>query len=161
MNIQTENIEQQTFNKLLEVPHELFVTRKVHFNAAHRLFNPLLSDEENEVIFGTCNNLYGHGHNYQLEITLKGIVNPKTGYVFDLKILDELIETHITSKVDHKHLNFDVDFLKNLNPTAEILAISFWNIMKDKIAILADNDVSLFEVKVFESERNFVCYRGA
>jgi 6-pyruvoyltetrahydropterin/6-carboxytetrahydropterin synthase len=160
VNITAKKNEQEDYNELINTPHILYVTRKAHFNAAHRLNNPNLSDRENEALFGTCNNLYGHGHNYEIEITLKGPVNEKTGYVFDLKILDELIEKYITSKVDHKHLNYDVDFLKNLNPSAEILAISFWNILNKKIEATAHTRATLYEVKVYESERNFVSYRG-
>lgn len=133
----------------------VYVTRKMHFSAAHRLFNPTFSHEKNEQIFDKCNNPMGHGHNYTMEVTVKGIPDPQTGYVIDLKLLRDLIEEHIIEHVDHKHLNHDVAFLKGIIPTAENLAIRFWSILEPKIAT-----GSLHSIKLYESDANFVEYFG-
>lgn len=119
------------------------------------MFNPKFSDEKNAAIFGLCNNPNGHGHNYVMEVTLRGEVCPDTGMVFDLKALKKLTQKEIIDKVDHKNLNVDVDFLQGLIPTAENLAIKFWEILEPKI-----QQGRLYEVKLYESERNFVVYRG-
>src|SRR5205809_4966301 len=94
--------------QLLTNPPMIYVTRRAHFSAAHRLFNPTFSDAKNEAVFDKCNNPLGHGHNYTIEVTVKGLPDPETGYVIDLKKLADLIENIILSKVDHKHLNYDV-----------------------------------------------------
>ena len=133
----------------------IFITRKIEFSAGHRLFNPNFSDEKNEATFGLCNNPNGHGHNYALEVTLSGEVNDDTGMVFDLKELKKLTQREIIDKVDHKNLNVDVDYLKGVIPTAENLAIKFWEILEPKI-----NKGRLHEIKLYESERNYVVYRG-
>jgi len=133
----------------------LFVTRKAEFSAAHRLFNPKFSDEENEAIFDKCNNPSGHGHNYTLEVTVAGEPNSGTGYVMDLKKLSRLLDEEVIEKVDHKHLNYDVDFLKGIIPTAENLAIAFWRILCPKIT-----EGKLYSIRVYESEKNYVEYRG-
>ena len=134
----------------------IYITRRLEFCASHRLFNPDFSDEKNELTFGLCNNPNGHGHNYVLEVTVKGEVDPETGMVLDLKALKKLINEEIINKVDHKNLNVDVDFLKGVIPTAENIAIHIWNILESKI-----ESGELHEVKLFESERNFVVYHGA
>ena len=134
----------------------IYITRRLEFCASHRLFNPDFSDEKNESTFGLCNNPNGHGHNYVLEVTVKGEVDPETGMVLDLKALKKLINEEIINKVDHKNLNVDVDFLKGVIPTAENIAIHIWNILESKI-----ESGELHEVKLFESERNFVVYHGA
>lgn len=133
----------------------VYVTRRAYFSASHRLFNPAFSDEKNETIFDKCNNFHGHGHNYRLEVTVKGMPDPETGYVVDLKLLARLIEREIIDKVDHKHLNFDVDFLRGVIPTAENIAVSFWRILEPKIP-----SGTLHSIKLFESENNFVEYLG-
>jgi len=133
----------------------IYITRRLEFCASHRLFNPGFSDKENEEIFGLCNNPNGHGHNYVLEVTVKGNINPDTGMVLDLKRLKKLINQEIVDKVDHKNFNMDVDFMKSVIPTAENIAIKFWNILEPKI----DNG-ALHELKLYESERNYVVYRG-
>ncbi|MFQ5449184.1 MAG: 6-carboxytetrahydropterin synthase [Nitrospinaceae bacterium] len=133
----------------------IFITRRLEFCASHRLFNPEFSDEKNAEIFGLCNNPNGHGHNYVLEVTVRGEVAPETGMVLDLKSLKKLIHQEIIQKVDHKNLNVDVDFLKEVIPTAENIAIRFWEILEPKIAHGA-----LHELKLYESERNYVIYRG-
>ena len=133
----------------------IFITRKIEFSAGHRLFNPDFSDEKNEATFGLCNNPNGHGHNYVLEVTLSGEVCNDTGMVFDLKELKKLTQREIIDKVDHKNLNVDVDYLKGIIPTAENLAIKFWEILEPKIT-----KGRLYEIKLYESERNYVVYRG-
>jgi 6-pyruvoyltetrahydropterin/6-carboxytetrahydropterin synthase len=131
------------------------VYRKEHFNAAHRLNNPQLSVEENEAIFGKCNNANYHGHNYDLIVQLKGEIDPKTGYVFDMKVLSDLIKEHVLNKFDHKNLNLDTDEFKNLNPSAENIAVVIWDILREKI----DRKFEL-TIRLYETERNFVEYDG-
>ena len=133
----------------------IFITRKHEFCASHRLFNPTFSDEKNESTFGLCNNPNGHGHNYVLEVTLSGEVRDDTGMVFDLKELKKLTHQEIIDKVDHKNLNVDVDFLKDIIPTAENLAIKFWEILEPKVT-----KGQLYEIKLYESARNYVVYKG-
>lgn len=147
-------------NAILRTPRKVYVTRKVHFNAAHRLFNPTFSDEKNCQIYDICNNFYGHGHNYELEVTLTGTVDKDTGYLFDLKVLKKILEDEIISKVDHKHLNFDVEMFQDTVPTAEVIAVVFWEKIKAALDALNLQGVELYEVKVYESERNIVSYRG-
>ncbi len=133
----------------------VYVTRKCHFSASHRLYNPEFSAEKNEAIFDKCNNFYGHGHNYVLEVTVAGIPDPETGYVIDLKKLRDIMEEKIIEKVDHKHLNYDVDFLQGIIPTAENVAIVFWQILDLNI-----KSGKLHSIKLYESENNFVEYFG-
>ncbi len=133
----------------------VFVTRKDQFSAAHRLFNPKFTDEQNEAVFDKCNNPRGHGHNYTLEVTVVGEPNKNTGYVIDLTKLNKIIDEEIINKVDHKHLNYDVDFLHGVIPTAENLAVTFWRILCPKIT-----EGRLYSVKLYESENNFVEYKG-
>jgi 6-pyruvoyltetrahydropterin/6-carboxytetrahydropterin synthase len=133
----------------------VYITRIEKFSASHRLYNPNLSEEENFNIYGKCANKNGHGHNYTLEITLKGEIDPKTGYLFDLSLLKKIIKQHIIDKVDHKHLNYDVDFLQNIIPTTENLAVAFWQILSQH---LPKN--LLYSVKVYETENNIAEYRG-
>jgi len=129
------------------------VFRKEHFNAAHRLYNPEWTDNKNDEIFGKCNNPNWHGHNYELVVRLTGTPNPETGYVYDMKKLSGLIKENVLNRFDHRNLNLDVEEFKNLNPTAENIAITIWNILRSKI----ENE---FELKVilYETERNFVEY---
>jgi 6-pyruvoyltetrahydropterin/6-carboxytetrahydropterin synthase len=129
------------------------VSRKEHFNAAHRLVNPAWTDEENLRVFGKCSNPNYHGHNYELIVTLTGEPNPETGYVYDMKVLSDLIKKHVTGKFDHKNLNLDTDYFKTLNPTAENIAVVIWKILRDKIDQSLDVKVTLYE-----TERNFVEY---
>ncbi|HPO62556.1 MAG TPA: 6-carboxytetrahydropterin synthase [Candidatus Kapabacteria bacterium] len=133
----------------------LYITKITNFSASHRLFNPNLSDEENEKLFDKCNNKNGHGHNYKLEITISGEVNPVSGYVIDLKLLKKIIEEEIIEKVDHTNLNLDVDFLKGTIPSVENLAIAFWNILENKLP-----SGKLYKIKLFETENSFVEYYG-
>jgi len=133
----------------------IFVTRRESFSASHRLYNPNFSEEENDRLFGKCNNLNGHGHNYILEVVVAGDVDQQTGYLLDLKILKEIIIEHVIKKVDHKNLNLDVDFLKGKIPTAENIAIGIWNQLVDKIPA-----GKLYSIKLYETENNYVEYRG-
>jgi 6-pyruvoyltetrahydropterin/6-carboxytetrahydropterin synthase len=133
----------------------LYLTKKVMFSAAHRLYNPEFSEEKNDRVFDKCNNYYGHGHNYVLEVTIAGIPNPETGYVFDLKKLKNLLNEEIVSKLDHKHLNFDVDFLKGIIPTVENLTVIIWRILENKIP-----SGKLHSIKLYETENSYVEYFG-
>jgi 6-pyruvoyltetrahydropterin/6-carboxytetrahydropterin synthase len=133
----------------------VYVTRKAHFSAAHRLYNPTFSDERNDATFDKCNNPMGHGHNYTIEVTVAGDPDPLTGYVIDLKKLAALMDELIIDKVDHKHLNFDVPELRGIIPTAENISLVFWKMLDPKI-----KDGKLYSIKVFESDNNFVEYRG-
>jgi len=133
----------------------MYVTRREHFSSSHRLFNPEWSDERNQDVFGKCNNPAGHGHNYYLEVTVAGPVDAGTGYVVDLKQLKDVIHTHVISKVDHRNLNVDVDFLAGVIPTAENIAIGIWKQLVDTIP-----QGCLYQVRLYETEKNFVDYRG-
>lgn len=129
------------------------VSRKEHFNAAHRLFNAEWTFEKNEAVFGKCNNPNYHGHNYELIVTLIGESDPETGYVYDLKVLSDLIRENILKHFDHKNLNLDTPYFKNLNPTAENIAVVIWRILRQ----LIDNRYEL-KIKLYETERNYVEY---
>ena len=131
------------------------VFRKEHFNAAHRLYNPSWTDEKNQQVFGKCNNPNFHGHNYDLIVQLKGEIDPETGYVYDMKELSDLIKEHVLNKFDHKNLNLDTDEFRNLNPSAENIAVVIWNILREKI----DRRFELI-IRLYETERNFVEYDG-
>jgi 6-pyruvoyltetrahydropterin/6-carboxytetrahydropterin synthase len=133
----------------------VYVTRKAYFCAAHRLFNPEWSDAENNRIFGKCNNPNGHGHNYTVEVTVAGVVPKESGMVIDLKVLADIMENEIVDRVDHKHLNHDVDFMRGIIPTAENIAIAFWKILLPKIT-----SGRLHAIRLCESENNIVEYRG-
>ncbi len=133
----------------------LYVTKRVEFSASHRLFNPTFSDERNDEVFDKCNNFFGHGHNYVLEVTVCGLPNPETGYVIDLKKLKRIINYEIVDKVDHKHLNYDVAFLKGIIPTAENIVVTFWKLLENKI-----DDGKLFKMRLYESEDSYVEYFG-
>ncbi len=131
------------------------VTRRLHFSAGHRLDNPELTDAENREIYGRCNNPGGHGHNYGLEVTLRGEVDPKTGYVFDLKRLKQLVGDAVLADVDHANLNSDVPWMEGVIPTAENIAVRIWRRLQEVLPA-----GMLERVLVSESERNFVEYYG-
>ncbi len=133
----------------------IYLTRKEVFSASHKLYNPELSEEQNYEIYDKCANKHGHGHNYVIEVTIAGEIDPRTGYLFDLKLLKQIIRDEIISKVDHKHLNYDVDFLSGVIPTAENLVVAFWNKLKDRIPVGI-----LYSVKLHETENNMVEYKG-
>lgn len=132
------------------------VFRKEHFNAAHRLHNPTLSDSENQNVFGKCNNPNFHGHNYELVVRITGEIDPVTGYVIDMKVLSKIIKKNILDKFDHKNLNLDTQEFKSLNPTAENIAVVIWNILLKEL----DNRFTI-KVWLYETERNFVEYPAA
>ena len=132
------------------------ITRREEFSASHRLHDPSLSDEENVALYGPCNNLHGHGHNYALEVCLIGEV-PQSGMVMDLNVLQGILCEEIISKVDHKHLNHDVDFLQGLVTTAENLAIAFYKRLEPRINDHPGCELSC--VRVYESAANFAEYR--
>jgi 6-pyruvoyltetrahydropterin/6-carboxytetrahydropterin synthase len=135
----------------------VFVTRLVHFNAAHRMHNPAWSDARNAEVFGLCNNPNWHGHNYELEVTVAGEPDPETGYVMDLGKLKQILDQHVLLKVDHKNLNLDVDFMQGIIPSSENFAIAIWNQIVNHIPPPA----RLHSVRLYETQRNFVEYRGA
>jgi 6-pyruvoyltetrahydropterin/6-carboxytetrahydropterin synthase len=133
----------------------VFVTRKAHFSAAHRLYNPKFTDEENERVFDKCNNPRGHGHNYTIEVTVAGEPAEDTGYVIDLKQLADVIEREILSKFDHKHLNYDVPELSGIIPTAENIALVSWKLLEPHI-----DHGKLWKVRIAESDNNYAEYHG-
>lgn len=131
------------------------VTRRLTFNAAHRVHNPDLSDLENVRLFGKCNNPNWHGHNYELEVSVRGEVDAKTGYVMDLAQLKDVVTREIIDKVDHRNLNLDVDFMKDIIPTTENLVIGIWKVLKPAIT-----PAELVLVRLWETENNRVEYAG-
>jgi 6-pyruvoyltetrahydropterin/6-carboxytetrahydropterin synthase len=131
------------------------VTRRLKFNAAHRVHNPALSDEENSRIFGKCNNPHGHGHNYTLDVSVAGEINPETGYVFDLSSLKALVKREVVDVVDHHNLNIDVPFMRDVIPTAENMIVQIWKILEGKIT-----SGHLVRIVLWETENNYVEYDG-
>ena len=131
------------------------ISRKAHFNSAHRLFRKDWSFEKNQAIFGKCNNPNFHGHNYDLTVSITGDIDPETGYVMDVKILADLIKEEVENKFDHKNLNLDVADFAELNPTAENIAVVIWQKLRAKIETKYD-----IEVILYETSRNFVTYKG-
>ena len=129
------------------------VFRKEHFNAAHRLHNPAWSNEKNQSVFGKCNNPNYHGHNYDLVVKVTGVPDPGTGYVIDLKMLSDLIDENVLARFDHKNLNLDTQEFKDLNPTAENIAMVIYDILRKKI----DSNLEI-QIRLYETERNFVEY---
>jgi len=134
---------------------KIYITRRETFSAAHRLFKPGLSDEENFKLFGKCSNPNWHGHNYTLEVVIEGEKDNSTGFVIDISILKKIIKENIISKVDHKNLNTETDFMKGLNPTSENIVVSIWNVLASKIP-----QGKLHSVKLYETENNYFEYRG-
>lgn len=129
------------------------VFRKEHFNAAHRLNNVNWDEQKNQEIFGKCNNPHYHGHNYELIVKVIGAVDQETGYVMDMKLLSNIIQNNVIEKFDHKNLNEDCIEFKTINPTAENISIIIYNILREKI-----NDSLSIQVRLYETERNFVEY---
>lgn len=129
------------------------VFRKATFNSAHRLHNPLFDDKKNQEIFGLCNNPNYHGHNYDLIVKLVGDVDQDTGYLFDLKVLNDIIKEEIIERFDHQNLNLDTVEFKNLNPTAENIARIIYELLRNKIDHIYD-----LEITLYETPRNFVIY---
>lgn len=131
------------------------ISRKAHFNAAHRLYRKDWSDDKNQSIFGKCNNPNFHGHNYDMTVSVTGHIDPETGYVMDVKILSDLIKEEIEDRFDHKNLNLDVPEFANLNPTAENIVVVIWDKLRAKI-----DPTHNLEVVLYETPRNFVTYNG-
>jgi 6-pyruvoyltetrahydropterin/6-carboxytetrahydropterin synthase len=131
--------------------NKVAVIRRARFNAAHRLHNPAWNNEKNKEVFGKCNNQNFHGHNYTLFVKVIGPIDPETGYVLDMKILDELINKHVVNKFDHRNLNLDTEEFKNLNPTAENIAVVIWELLRPHI----DDKLDL-KITLYETENNFV-----
>lgn len=137
----------------------IYVSRKEHFNAAHKLYNPNWTPEKNVEVFGPCANANWHGHNFELITTVKGWPDPDTGFVVDLKQLSNLIKTDIIEKVDHKNLNLDVDFMTGKLASCEHLVVEFWKILEPKVKLLAKT-CELHSLKLYETPRNYVEYFG-
>lgn len=133
----------------------VYATRRETFSAAHRLYNPNFSDDENLRIFGKCSNPNWHGHNYTLEVVVAGEIDPETGYVIDLKKLKTIIIENVIKHVDHKNLNTETEFMRDLIPTAENITIAIWNQLVNKIP-----KGKLFSVKLYETENNYFEYKG-
>ena len=135
------------------MPKKVAVFRKEHFNAAHRLNNPNWTDEKNERVYGKCNNFNYHGHNYDLIVQVTGEIDPETGYVMDMKVLSDLIKKEVLNKFDHKNLNLDTEEFKDLNPSAENIAIVIYDKLKPQLNPNFD-----LNIRLYETERNFVEY---
>ena len=131
------------------------VSRKAHFNAAHRLFRKDWSDEKNAEVFGKCNNPNFHGHNYELIVSVTGKIDRETGFVMDMKVLKDIIKEEIEDYLDHKNLNIEVEEFKNLNPTAENIAVVIYNKIKPRLKSTLD-----LEITLYETPRNYVTYSG-
>lgn len=135
----------------------IYITRKFHFSASHRVYNPALSDEENLKKYGKCSNPNGHGHNYVMKVTVAGEVDPEIGYVMDLTELKVLVEKYLVEKVDHKNLNLDVDFMKGVLPSTENIALKFWEQIEP---VINTSSRKLYSIKIQETINNSVEYRG-
>lgn len=131
------------------------VSRKAHFNAAHRLFRSDWDDAKNAAIFGLCNNPNFHGHNYELIVSVTGEIDQETGFVMDMKVLKDLIKEKIEDELDHKNLNLEIEWFKKMNPTAENIAVYIWDKLRPSIA-----SAHSLEVVLYETPRNFVTYSG-
>lgn len=131
-------------------------TRLVRFNAAHRVYNPAWSDEKNQATFGKCNNPNWHGHNYVLEVTVTGGIDPRTGYVVDLGAVRDLVEREVVSKTDHRNLNLEVDYLAGINPTSENIVVAMWRVLEPAL-----QPARLSRLRLWETENNYVEYEGA
>jgi 6-pyruvoyltetrahydropterin/6-carboxytetrahydropterin synthase len=132
------------------------VTRRVHFNSAHRLWNPSFSAEENERVFGVCNNPNFHGHNYNLDVSVEGEIDPATGYVLDINRLKAIAQECVVRHLDHKNLNLDVPWFRELIPTAENIAVVCWRLLAPAVA-----PARLARIRLWETERNYVDYDGS
>jgi 6-pyruvoyltetrahydropterin/6-carboxytetrahydropterin synthase len=135
----------------------IYITRRETFNAAHRLFRPEWDDEKNLQVFGKCSNPNWHGHNYVLYVTVKGDVDPKTGFLINLKDLSKILIENVVEKLDHKNMNLEVDFMENRIASTENLAIGIWEQIEEPIRNLGG---TLHCVKVYETEKNYVEYYG-
>ncbi len=138
----------------------VYLSRKEHFNAAHKLYNPKWSEEKNREMFGPCANANWHGHNFELIVTVKGKPDPDTGFIVDLKKLSILIREEIIAKVDHKNLNMDVDFMAGKMASTENLAMEFFRILAPHVVRISNQNAQLHSIKLYETPRNFVEYLG-
>ena len=130
-------------------------TRRLRFNAAHRIHNPALSDEENARLFGKCNNPNWHGHNYTLEVSVAGPVDERTGYVMDLSVLKQIVQNEVIDRVDHRNMNVDVEFMRGINPTAENIVVACWRVLAPRVS-----PGKLTRLRLWETENNYVEYEG-
>jgi 6-pyruvoyltetrahydropterin/6-carboxytetrahydropterin synthase len=142
------------FTSAADMP-SVTVTRRMRFNAAHRVFNPAFSDAENDATFGKCNNPNWHGHNYTLDVSVEGPIDDETGYVLDLAKLRDIIERDVVGLVDHRNLNLDVPFMKGVIPTSENIIVAFWKILARAVA-----PARLSKLVLWETENNYVEYSG-
>jgi 6-pyruvoyltetrahydropterin/6-carboxytetrahydropterin synthase len=136
------------------MPH-VTVTRRLMFNAAHRVHNPALSDEENQRIFGKCNNPNGHGHNYTLDVSVRGPIDERTGYVMDLGVLKTLVEERAVNRMDHRNFNLDVDFMRDVIPTSENIIVAIWRELEPAV-----HPGTLVRLVLWETTNNYVEYTG-
>ncbi len=135
----------------------IYITRRERFSAAHKLYREDWSQEQNEVVFGNCSNPNWHGHNYELFVTVKGEIDPETGFLIDLKKMKSIILEHVISKLDHKNVNLDVDFMKGKKASTEVIAVEIFHVLKP---YFDQENVQLHVVKLYETENNFVEYFG-
>ncbi|MDR6783739.1 6-pyruvoyl trahydropterin synthase family protein [Pedobacter africanus] len=135
----------------------IYITRKASFNAAHKLSRPDWTEAQNTEVYGKCANPNWHGHNYQLYVTVKGEINPETGFLVDLKWLKDITNTYVVDKIDHKNLNLDVDFMKGKLASTENLAVAIWD---ELVNLIAESGAQLHSIKIYETENNFVEYFG-
>lgn len=138
----------------------IYVNRKEHFNAAHKLYNPNWSKEKNDEVFGVCANSNWHGHNFDLVVTVKGEVDEETGYVIDMKLLSDIMKHHIIDKVDHMNLNLDVDFMQGKMTSCENIIIEFWRILHPIINSETNGKAELHRIRLHETRNNYVEYHG-
>lgn len=134
----------------------VYLTRVEHFNAAHKLFNPSWSKEQNEAVFGVCANENWHGHNYELYVTVKGVPNEDTGFLYDVKKLSKIIQKEVVDKLDHRNLNMDVEFMKGKMCSTENLAIGIWQQLQPHLPV----EIQLHCIKLYETPRIYVEYFG-
>jgi 6-pyruvoyltetrahydropterin/6-carboxytetrahydropterin synthase len=140
----------------MSAPHpQVTVTRRLHFSAAHRVHNPAMSDEENRRVFGKCNNPNWHGHNYVLDVSVSGPVDPRTGYVIDLSRVRQIVEEHVVQHVDHRNLNLEVEFLRDVIPTTENLVVAMWRVLEPAL-----RPARLARLVLWETVNNHVEYDG-
>lgn len=134
---------------------EVTVTRRMHFNAAHRVHNPALSDEENDRLFGKCNNPNWHGHNYMLDVSVTGPIQERTGYVMDLGELKRIVQHEVVEKADHRNMNLEVEFMRGVIPTAENIVVACWRVLAPRVA-----PARLTRLVLWETPNNYVEYEG-
>jgi 6-pyruvoyltetrahydropterin/6-carboxytetrahydropterin synthase len=134
---------------------QVTVTRRLQFNAAHRVHNPALSDAENQATFGKCNNPNWHGHNYILDVSITGDIDPRTGYVIDLAVLKRIVAHEVVDKVDHRNFNLEVDFMRDIIPTTENIIVQMWRVLAPAVA-----PARLTRLVLWETPNNYVEYSG-